>query len=269
MVGSFSSGSIGPRPGHLVDDLVDEVFELLRVERDALGQHVLGDQRGDLPPHLAFRHLLDRREIDLLDQPAMQPHLRVEQLVAQRRDRRRRLRSFRSSASSATDLQARCFHRRLREAAVQPANGAAACAAAAASASAMRLVAVNRPNMLSAPPRACARSEPERRGLRGVLLLRRHDQLAQRLMDIVAGLHLVERHAAVDRLADEAEIVRDRGGERVAERLLDVGAAQAGSEQALLEAVDDHLERRPVGQPLADHVDQIARVLRAPARSSR
>ena len=44
-----------PEAGHLVDDLVDEVLELLRVERDALGQHVLGDQRGDLPPHLAFR----------------------------------------------------------------------------------------------------------------------------------------------------------------------------------------------------------------------
>ena len=115
-------------------------------------------------------------------------------------------------------------------------------------------------DVLSAPARACARRTCD--GLLAPLAaFGGKISLLSACCDVVAGLHLVERHAAVDRLADEAEIVRDRGGERVAERLLDVGAAQAGSEQALLEAVDDHLERRPVGQALADHVDQMARVL--------
>ena len=34
---------------------------------------------------LVLRQLLERREIDLLDQPAVQPHLGVEQLVAEQR----------------------------------------------------------------------------------------------------------------------------------------------------------------------------------------
>ena len=35
--------------------------------------------------HLVFRQLLQRREIDLLDQPAVQAHLGVEQLVGVQR----------------------------------------------------------------------------------------------------------------------------------------------------------------------------------------
>src|SRR3954465_1133677 len=54
--------------GHLIDDLVDEGVELLRVKRDALRKHVLRHQRGNLPPYLSLGDLLDRREIDLLDE---------------------------------------------------------------------------------------------------------------------------------------------------------------------------------------------------------
>ena len=75
--------------------------------------------------------------------------------------------------------------------------------------------------------------------------------------DLVAGLDLVERNAAVDRLAHQGVMVRDAGGERVAERLLDVGAAQAGREHALLETVDDDLRLRPVAEPLVDRLDQL------------
>ena len=168
-----------PEAGHLVDDLVDEVFELLRVERDALGEHVLGDQCGDLPPHLAFGYLLDRREIDLLDQPAVQPHLGVEQLVAQRRDRRRGLRVGASSfGSSATICRLGALDRRKlgREA-------AAARAAAAACASAMRRVAVKRPNMLtSAHQRELALGSVPATGFAAFFGLRRDDQLGERLL---------------------------------------------------------------------------------------
>ena len=74
-----------PEAGHLVEDFGDEVVELLLVEREPLDQDVLRDQLLDVRAHLVFRQLLQRREIDLLDQPAMQAHLGVEQLVGQQR----------------------------------------------------------------------------------------------------------------------------------------------------------------------------------------
>src|SRR5215213_2462094 len=142
-------------------------------------------------------------------------------------------------------------------------SGAVAAAATAASTSAMRRDAVKRPNMIaSARYRELALADRRHR-VRGALGFRRNDQLAQRGRDVVAGLHLIKRNAAVDRLAHEAEIVRDRAGKRLAERLLDIGAAQARPEQALLEAVDDDLRLRAVGKTLADHVDQMARVLQS------
>ena len=75
---------------HLVEDLGDEVVELLLIERQPLDQDVLRHQLLDMRPHLVFRQLLQRREVDLLDQPAMQPHLGVEQLVGEERVRRLR-----------------------------------------------------------------------------------------------------------------------------------------------------------------------------------
>src|SRR5581483_7034527 len=72
--------------------------------------------------------------------------------------------------------------------------GLVAATWAAASASAMRRVAVKRPNM--ACPLACHRELALGRcdGLQRVLRLRRKDQLGQGLGEAVAGLHLVERH---------------------------------------------------------------------------
>ena len=85
MVGSLSSGSSGPRPGHLVEDFGDEVVELLLVEREPLDQDVLGDELLDVRADLVLGQLFQRLQVDLLDQPAVQADLGVEQLVAEQR----------------------------------------------------------------------------------------------------------------------------------------------------------------------------------------
>src|SRR5262249_50312729 len=74
----------GAEPHHLVEDLGDEILELLGVERQTFGDGVLRDERVDLPADLVLRHLLERGEIDLLDQSAMQADLGVEQFLADR-----------------------------------------------------------------------------------------------------------------------------------------------------------------------------------------
>ncbi len=74
-----------PEAGHLVEDLGDEVVELLRIERQPLDQDVLRHELLDVRAHLVFGQLFQRREVDLLDQPAMQPDLGVEQLVGLQR----------------------------------------------------------------------------------------------------------------------------------------------------------------------------------------
>src|SRR5438128_5133083 len=89
-----------------------------------------------------------------------------------------------------------------------------------------------------------------RRGALGAVL--RRDHSPERLRDVVAGFDLVERNAAIDRLAHQPVVVGNDAGERFAERRLDVGAAQAGPEQMLLEAVDDDLRLRPALEALAD-----------------
>ena len=81
-------------PRHLVEDFGDEVVELLLIEREPLDQDVLRDELLDVRPHLVFGQLFQRREVDLLDQPAVQAHLGVEQLVGEQRiGRLRRRRS--------------------------------------------------------------------------------------------------------------------------------------------------------------------------------
>ena len=246
MVGSLSSGSSGPEAGHLVEDLGDEVVELLRVERQPLGQRCIGrPAAGSARRISSFGQLLERREVDLLDQPAVQADLGVEQLVAQRRDRRRGLRLGSSFGSSGTIC-------RLGASTGGKLGRCGAAAAAAACASAMRRVAVKRPNMVLQRTSASLRSLDAGAGVAAPFgFFGGTISLLERAGDVVAGLDLVERHAAVDRLAHQAVIVRDRAGERVAERLLDVGAAQAGPEQPLLEAVDDDLRaaaRRPAAR---------------------
>ena len=78
------------KPGHLVENFRDEVVELFRVERQPLGQDILRDKLLDVAAHLVFRQLFQRRKIDLLDQPAVQPHLGIEHLVGEQRIGRRR-----------------------------------------------------------------------------------------------------------------------------------------------------------------------------------
>jgi hypothetical protein len=69
-----------PEPRELVDDLVDEIAQLARVERDALGGDVLADEILDLAVQLGARNPFDVRQIELVDQPVVQPHLRFEEL---------------------------------------------------------------------------------------------------------------------------------------------------------------------------------------------
>ena len=70
---------------HLVEDLGDEVFQLLRVEGQPFRHGVLRDHPVNLAADFVLRHLLERGQVDLLDQPAMQPDLGIEQLFAQQR----------------------------------------------------------------------------------------------------------------------------------------------------------------------------------------
>src|SRR5580658_5286682 len=85
----------------------------------------------------------------------------------------------------------------------------------------------------------------------------RHDQLLELQRDLVALLDLFERHAAVDGFAHQRIIVRNAGQERVADRLFDVGAAQARRKHLRHEAIDDDLRPRAVAEPLPDGVDQL------------
>jgi hypothetical protein len=73
------------QPRHLVEDFRNEVVELLGVERQPLDQHVLRNQLLDVAAHFLFRQLFQGRKVDLLDQPAVQAHLGVEQLVGEQR----------------------------------------------------------------------------------------------------------------------------------------------------------------------------------------
>ena len=72
-----------PQAGHLVEDFRDELVELLGVERQPLDDDILRDELLDMRPHLVFGQLFQRREIDLLDQPAVQPYFGIEQPVTE------------------------------------------------------------------------------------------------------------------------------------------------------------------------------------------
>ena len=100
--GSLSSGSSGPEAGHLVEDFGDEGVQLLGVQREPLDHDILADELLDMLAHLVFRQLFQRREIDLFDQAAMQPHLGVEQLVGMQRIGRRGRRSGTGAAGSGS-----------------------------------------------------------------------------------------------------------------------------------------------------------------------
>ena len=239
-------------PGHLVEDLGDEVVELLLVERQPLDQDVLGDQLLDVRADLVLGQLLQRRQVDLLDQPAVQADLGVEQLVAEQRIATA-WRATGSGAGLREDRPGHAFERGRRL--VGAGTGSGAATRRAVKRPTMLVPrsgrSVERPSALSRPgqleflatpaPRAAAPWPPAGGSISFLSCSR----------DLVARLDLVERHAAIDRLAHQAVVVRDAGREDVAEHLLDVGLAQAGREQPLLEPVDDHLRaagRRPAAR---------------------
>ena len=113
---------------HLVEDFGDEGVELVGVERQPLDHDVLRDQLLDVRAHLVFRQLLQRREVDLLDQPAVQPHLGVEQLVAEQRivRRGRRLVARPARARPTTPARPRSARLDRRPAAVAGGGGSGA-----------------------------------------------------------------------------------------------------------------------------------------------
>src|SRR5262249_22896954 len=61
-------------------DLVDEATELLGVEGQAFGGDVVRDHPVDLMPQLRAWDLLDVREVELVDELAVHPYLRIHQL---------------------------------------------------------------------------------------------------------------------------------------------------------------------------------------------
>ena len=71
--------------GHLIENFRYEIVEFLSVKREPLGQDVLRHQLLDVAADFVFGKFFQRRQIDLLDQPAMQPHLGVKELVGQQR----------------------------------------------------------------------------------------------------------------------------------------------------------------------------------------
>ncbi len=71
--------------GHLVENFGNEIVEFLCIQRETLDQHILRNQLLHVPADFFFRHFVERGKIDLLDQPAMQAHFGVEQLVAEQR----------------------------------------------------------------------------------------------------------------------------------------------------------------------------------------
>ena len=107
-------------PGHLVEDLGDEVAEFLRVERQPFGEDILRDQFLHVRAQGFFRQLFERRQIDVFEQLAMQAHLGVKELLREqrilRRDRGRRLRRGRRNDLYRLRrlLQTRAFHLRQR-----------------------------------------------------------------------------------------------------------------------------------------------------------
>ena len=70
---------------HLVENFRDEIVELLGVERQPLDQDILRHELLNVIADFLLGELFQRRQIDLLDQPAVQAHLGVEQLVGQQR----------------------------------------------------------------------------------------------------------------------------------------------------------------------------------------
>src|SRR6476619_8307799 len=70
---------------HFVENFRDEIVEFLGIQRKTFNQHVLRNQLLNVTAEFFLRHLVQSRKIDVLDQPAVQAHLCVEQFVAEQR----------------------------------------------------------------------------------------------------------------------------------------------------------------------------------------
>jgi len=89
----------GTEAGHLVQDVIDKLFELGGIEDQTFICDVLGDEGMDLRPQFPQGYLFDGRKIDLVDDAPVDAQLGIEQALAlgigvrlRRHDLRHRLR---------------------------------------------------------------------------------------------------------------------------------------------------------------------------------
>ena len=226
MVGSFSSGSSGPRPVISSTISRDELLELLRIDAPGARRALLADDLVISALISSFGSLSIADQVDLLDQPAMQAHLGVEQLVAVQRIARLRRGGAGAGSGSPEQLESPVC----RGCTVSVIDGASSRSGNAAGAEAACHVVAP-----SAPPTSLP--SIGKRDLPRLPAASGSDVLLQGERDLIARLDLIERNAAVDRFAHQRVVVRDRGDE-IRQAPAQVGMAQARREHLAAEAVD-------------------------------
>ena len=207
---------------HLVDDVVDQRVELGGVDRHALLAGLFRHEIMHLPAHLVLGQALQRDQIDLLDQHAVDAHARIEhacwcfcrtRFPASARERLAVRRDDHAHDCAAARLLGRLRPARRRGSAASRSGWSC--------------------RLSSAGPCRCENSE---RDFSGVATASSGRMIFFRsLIDIGVRIDLVQRHAAVDRLAHQPVVVGDAADEMVAEDFLDVG---------LLDAVFEHASAR-------------------------
>ena len=68
-----------PQTRQFVHDLVDEVTQLTRIERETFRDNIIRNHPVNLVPQLRSRDLLDVRQVQLVHKLPMQPHLCINQ----------------------------------------------------------------------------------------------------------------------------------------------------------------------------------------------
>src|SRR6185369_17039856 len=97
---------------HFVENFRDEIAQFLCVERKTFDQHILRNKLLDMAADFFFRDLVERGEVDLLDQTPMLTHFGVKQLVAEQRAFRRRGSSSLFAPGLRKDWPGNAFERR-------------------------------------------------------------------------------------------------------------------------------------------------------------